>query len=139
MQSETVRPAVQNAWDILTAQLRDGGLTLFGLGLILLLAGWLGGRSKSGVGARRTLAPYLARAEIAYGAAALLFLALLWWQPTVQTSRAPLMLAAAGLLVLAVEVLRRQTAQEFPSPPGTEQGALSDEESAAENAAPDRE
>ena len=49
------------------------------------------------------------------------------------------MLAAAGLLVLAVEVLRRQTAQEFPSPSGAEQGALSDEESAAENAAPDRE
>jgi Short C-terminal domain len=115
--SETVKPAVQDAWDILTAQLRDGGLTLFGLGLILLLAGWLGGRSRSGVGARRALAPYLARAEIAYGAAALLFLALLWWQPTVQTSRAPLMLAAAGLLVLAVELLRRQTAQEVPSPP----------------------
>jgi hypothetical protein len=166
--SETVRPAVQNAWDILTAQLRDGGLTLVGLGLIVLLAGWLGGLSPRGVAARRSLAPYLARPGIAYTAAALLFLLLLWWQPTVQTSRAPLMLAAAIVLALGVELLRRQTAREVPSPPepdplGTlrrtvdrwrgrgadeqrvarlerlkrlhDEGALSDEEFAAEKAA----
>ena len=39
----SIQPAVQNAWDILTAQLRDGGLTLLGLGLIALLAVWLAG------------------------------------------------------------------------------------------------
>jgi hypothetical protein len=113
----SVEPAVQDAWDILTAQLRDGGLTFLGLGLIVLLAVWLGGPSQSGVGARRALAPYLARAEIAYGAAALLFLLLLWWQPTVQTSRVQVMLAAAVLLALGVELLRRETAREVPSPP----------------------
>ncbi len=141
VQSETVRPAVQNAWDILTAQLRDGGLTLFGLGLIFLLAGWLGGRSTSGVGARRTLAPYLARAEIAYGAAALLFLA-------------PALVAADRAdEPRAADARRRRPARArgraAPTPDRAggsrstvgrpTQGALSDEESAAENAAPDRE
>jgi hypothetical protein len=166
--SATVQPAVQHAWDILTAQLRDGGFTLVGLGLIVLLAAWLGGSSPSAVGSRRALAPYLARPGIAYSTVALLFLLLLWWGPTVQTTRGPLMLAAAGVLVLAVELLRRETAREVPSPPAPDpvgalrrtigrrpgrpveddhvaklerlarlhdQGALSDEEFAAEKAA----
>ena len=117
VESQTVRPAVQNAWEILTAQLRDGGLTLLGLGLLVLLAAWLGGTSSSAAGARRSLAPYLARADVAYGIAGALFLLLLWWQPTVQTSRVQLMVAAAALLALGVELLRRQTAREVPEPP----------------------
>ena len=123
VQSQTVRPAVEDAWAILTDQLRDGGLTMLALGLIVLLAAWLGGTSSSAVGARRGLAPYLARAEIAYGVAATLFLLLLWWQPTVQTSRVSLMLAAAALLVLGVELLRRQTAREVPEPGAIDLGA----------------
>jgi hypothetical protein len=115
--STAVQPAAQNAWDILTAQLRDGGFTFIGLGVILLVAIWLVGPSPSGVSARRALAPYLARPEIAYSVAGGLFLLLLWWSPTVQTTRAPLMLAAAVVLALGVEVLRRQTAREVPAPP----------------------
>ena len=116
VQSETVKPAAQDAWDILTAQLRDGGFTLIGLGVVLLLAVWLGGTSSSAVSTRRALAPYLARGEVAFGIAAGLFLLLLLWAPTVQTTRAPLMIAAAAILVLGVELLRRQTAREIPDP-----------------------
>jgi hypothetical protein len=115
--SVTVQPAAHNAWDIFTALLRDGGLTLVGLGVILLFSVWLVGPSASGTSARTALAPYLARPGIAYGAAAALFLLLLWWSPTVQTTRAPLMLAAALILALGVEVLRRQVAREVPDPP----------------------
>ena len=115
--SVTVQPAAHNAWDIFTALLRDGGLTLVGLGVILLFSVWLVGPSPSGTTARTALAPYLARAEIAYGVAAALFLLLLWWSPTVQTTRAPLMLAAALILAFGVEVLRRQVAREVPDPP----------------------
>jgi hypothetical protein len=114
--SQTVRPAAQHAWDILTAQLRDGGFALLGLGAIALLAAWLGGPSAKAVDARRALAPYLARPGIAYGALAALFLLLLWWQPVVQTTRPQLMLAAAAVLVLALELLRRQTAAETSAP-----------------------
>jgi len=124
VQSETVKPAAQDTWDILTAQLRDGGFTLIGLGLILLLAVWLGGMSSSSVSTRRALAPYLARAEVAYGIAAGLFLLLLLWAPTVQTTRAPLMIAAAAIVILGVELLRRQTAREIPDPGPIEFRAL---------------
>ena len=41
--STAVQPAAQNAWDILTSLLRDGGFTLLGLGVILLVAVWLVG------------------------------------------------------------------------------------------------
>ena len=116
VKSDAVRPAVQDAWNILTDQLRDGGLTLVGLGVIALAAVWIAGPTRSGVATRRFLAPYLARWEIAYGAAATLFLLLVWWSPTVQTTRARLMLVGALVLALGVEVLRRQTAQEYPDP-----------------------
>ena len=120
--STAVQPAAQDAWDILTSQLRDGGFTFVGLGVILLVALWLAGPSPSGVSARRWLAPYLARPEIAFGVAGGLFLLLLWWSPTVQTTRVPLMLAAALVLALGVELLRRQTAREIPDPPPPDLG-----------------
>ena len=112
-----IEPAVQDAWDILTRQLRDGGLTLLGLGVISLVAVWLAGASSSARATRRWLAPYLVRPEIAYGAAALLYLLLIWWRPTVQTTRIQLVLAGALVLALGVEVLRRQVAREVPDPP----------------------
>ena len=52
---------------------------------------------------------------------------LLWWSPTVQTTRVPLMLAAALVLALGVELLRRQTAREFPDPPPPDLGGPSAE------------
>ena len=118
----SLQPAVQNAWDILTAQLRDGGLTILGLGVVALFAVWLAGPSASGVASRRWLAPYLARWEIAYGVAGALFLLLLWWGPTVQTTRLRFVIGGAILLALAVEVLRRQVAREFPDPPPADLG-----------------
>ena len=120
--STAVQPAAQDAWDILTAQLRDGGFTFVGLGVILLVALWLAGTSPSGVSARKELAPYLARPEIAFGVAGGLFLLLLWWSPTVQTTRVPLMIVAALVLGFGVELLRRQTAREIPAPPPPDLG-----------------
>ena len=113
--TESVRVAAGDAWDILTAQLRDGGLTLLGLGVIILVALWLAGPSEWATGSRRWMAPYIARAEIAFGVAAGLLLLLVWWGPTVQTQRWQLVVASALVLALGVEVLRRQTAREFPS------------------------
>jgi Short C-terminal domain len=117
-----VEPAVQDTWDILTSLLRDGGLTLLGLGVILLVAVWIAGPSPSGTWLRRGLAPYLARWEIAYGAAATLYLLLLWWRPTVQTTRIQLLIAGALVLGFGVELLRRQVAREFPDAPPPDLG-----------------
>jgi hypothetical protein len=115
--TESVEQAAGDAWDILTSLLRDGGLTLLGIGVILLVAVWIAGPSAYATDARRWLAPHIARAEIAFGGAALLLGLLVWWGPTAQTHRWQLVVAAAIVLALGVEVLRRQTANEFANPP----------------------
>jgi hypothetical protein len=115
--AESVKEAAGDAWNILTDLLRDGGLTVVGLGIVLLVAVWIAGPSARATASRRFLAPYLARAEIAFGVAAGLLLLLVWWGPTAQTQRWQLVLAAAIVLALGVEVLRRQTAREFGAQP----------------------
>jgi hypothetical protein len=111
--TESVKIAAGDAWDILTEQLQDGGLTLAGIGVALLVAVWIAGPSERATESRRFMAPYLERAEIAFGVAAALLVLLVWWGPTVQTQRWQLVLVAAVVLALGVEILRRQTAREF--------------------------
>jgi hypothetical protein len=123
VQSDTVRPAASNTWDIVTDLLADGGWTMIGIGVVALLGVWLAGPSPSGSAARRELAPFLARPELAYGVTAVLFLLLLLWGPVVQTRRLSAVLAAALLLALGVEVLRRQAAREYPGVRATDLGA----------------
>jgi hypothetical protein len=123
VKSDAVRPAADDAWDILTALLADGGWTVLGLGVIAVVAVWLSGSSASATATRRELAPFLVRPEFAFGAAALLFLLLILWGPTVQTRRVQLVVAAAILLAIGVEILRRQTAREFPNAVAADLGA----------------
>ena len=106
--------AAQDAWNILTSLLAEGAWTLIGLAVIVLIGVWFAGPSASGAASRRELAPFLVRPEIAFGAAAVLFLLLVLWAPTAQTTRVPQMVALALLLALGLEVLRRQTASEHP-------------------------
>jgi hypothetical protein len=118
--STTAQTAAGDAWDILTSLLSDGGWTLIGLGVIVLVAAWLAGPGRAATAARSELAPFLARPEIAFGAAAALFLLLILWSPTVQTTRVPLMLAAAIVLAFGIEILRRQVAREHPDAAGVD-------------------
>ena len=54
------------------------------------------------------------RPELTYGAVAVVFLLLVWWGPTPAFRIAGWLIVIAGLFVLGTEVLRRQTAREFP-------------------------
>jgi hypothetical protein len=114
--TESVEVAAAHTWDIVTALLRDGGLTLMGIGVLLLVAVWIAGPSRYATGTRKWLAPHIARPELAFGGAAALLALLIWWGPTAQTQRWQLILVTAVVLALGVEVLRRQTAKEFPEP-----------------------
>jgi hypothetical protein len=113
-EAESVKQAATDAWNILTEQLQDGGLTLIGIGIALLAAVWISGPSGRATESRRWMAPYIVRPEIAFGAAAVLLLLLVWWGPVVQLDRWQFVLAVAVVLALGVEVLRRQTEREFP-------------------------
>ena len=65
--------------------------------------------------ARGWLAPYLRRPELAFGAAAFLFLLLVLWGPISYVQRPLSLLAFAILAALGVEALRRKAAREVPS------------------------
>jgi NADH:ubiquinone oxidoreductase subunit 6 (subunit J) len=125
--SESVTPAAEDAWEILTSLLADGAWTIIGMGVVALVGVWLTGGTELATRARRELAPWLARPEIAYGAAATLLLLVVWWGPTEQTRRWQFLLLGVILLALGTEALRRETAREFPAaveaPPAPERAA----------------
>jgi hypothetical protein len=113
--SESVKPAVHSAWTIGTTLLHDIAVALVLYGVVLVAAAWLGGATRPAVALRRDLAPAL-RYHLAsvYGAVALLFLLFLAWGPTPATRKPVGILLFAVLIVLGVEVLRRQVAREHP-------------------------
>ena len=110
----TQEDAVENTWSILTRLLADAGWAAVGLGVIALIGVWLVGPGRRAGDARRWLAPHLRRPEVAYGGAALLFLALLVWSPISYLERPLTILVLAVLAALGVEFLRRQAARDFP-------------------------
>lgn len=114
VKDHSVRPAANRTWTILTNLLADSGWTILGIGVVLLFGVWLAGDTRSGRGARRAFASIIGNPAWAFGIVAVLFLALLWWQPTVQTGRWQQMLVAAILLAIATLALARQTEREFP-------------------------
>lgn len=112
--SESARPAAAEAYSILTDLLRGGGWTAILIALIALAGIWLSGPGARAVPTRRALAPHLRRPEVAYGALVVLYLLLLWWRPTPQFGFARTIIVWFVLAAVGVEVLRRQTAREFP-------------------------
>ena len=114
--TESIRPAVSDAWNILTRLLADGAWTLFFTALIALAWAWLAGETRSALSARRALAGKLAKPELAFGAVVAFMVLIVWWGPTPQTHRWYLVLAATAILALGVEALRRQTARESAAP-----------------------
>ena len=114
VKDHSVRPAANHAWTILTNLLADSGWMLVGIGVVALFGVWLAGETRSGRGARRAFASIIGNRAWAFGIVAVLFLGLLWWQPTVQTGRWQQMLAIAIVLAIATEALVRETQREFP-------------------------
>lgn len=112
--SDSVKPAVSNAYDILTRLLVGAGWTAVIVGLVALIGVWVTGAGVRATSLRRALAPYLRRPEIAFGALVVAYLLLLWWQPTPQFGYAINILIFFVLALIGLEVIRRQAAREFP-------------------------
>ena len=112
--TEAVKPAAEAAWSISTSLLVEAASATIAYGVVMIGAAWLAGPTAWATTTRRTLAPYLREPRLAYGALAVIALILLAWGPTPALRRAIPALALLLLLALGVEVLRRQTAREFP-------------------------
>ena len=118
--SETVKPAIQSVWDIVSGTLRERALFALVIGVAFVAAGMLAGPGRHEVAVRRALAPYLRDQPAAvYFVVAVLFLLWLTVMPGINNLGQVLVIVLLAVLaVVGIEVLRRQTAQEFPPHPG---------------------
>ncbi len=111
----SIKAAAHDAWSIGTALLHDIALALVIYGLLIVAAAWLAGPSRPALAVRRALAPSLRDHAVAvYSGAAGVYLLVLLWGPTPAFRNIIPILLIAALLVLGIELLRRQTAREFP-------------------------
>lgn len=113
--TDAVRPAAEAAWTISTQMLRDVAQATVIAGIPLIAAAWLAGPSRAASALRRELAPWLReRPAIAYGAAVLLALLIVWWGPIPATRKPLPALLMTVLLLAGVAALRRQVQEELP-------------------------
>lgn len=109
------RPAAHQAWGIATSLLYDIATALIVYGLVLVVAAWLGGRTRPARALRRALAPTLRTRPVAgYVAVYFVLLLVILWGPTPATRQLPYIIVFIVLLAVGFEALRRQTAREFP-------------------------
>ncbi|MGA8363498.1 MAG: SHOCT domain-containing protein [Solirubrobacteraceae bacterium] len=113
--TEAVRPAAEAAWSISTSVLVDIADAMVFIGVIVVLAGMLGGRSRWATSTRHALAPYLRdRPDITFGVVAVALLILFAWAPIEATQKLIGILLITVLSLFGAQMLRRQTAGEFP-------------------------
>lgn len=115
--TEAVRPAAEAAWSIGTSVLADVAWSTVFIGVPVVLAGLLAGSTRTAVSLRRSMAPYLRdRPDIAFGTVALLLLLLFLWGPIAATRTLIGILIITVLAFFGAQMLRRETAREFPAP-----------------------
>jgi hypothetical protein len=114
--SDAVKPAITSVWNIISAGLRERALFVLVIGLGFIAGGLLAGPGRHEVRVRRFLAPYLReRPVVVYAVLAFIFLLWLTLLPTINNlGQVLIVLVLAALAVVGVEILRRQTAREFP-------------------------
>ena len=114
--SDAVKPAVTAVWNIISAGLHDRAVFVLVIGLAFIGGGLLAGPGRHEVAMRRFLAPYLREQPVVvYAVLAFIFLLWLTLLPTINNlGQVLVVLILAALAVVGVEILRRQTAREFP-------------------------
>jgi hypothetical protein len=113
--TEAIRPAASAAWSISTSVLVDVADALIFIGVLVVFAGLLGGRSRWASTVRRAMAPYLRdRPDITFGVVAVALLILFAWGPIDATQKVTGILLITVLALFGAQMLRRQTADEFP-------------------------
>jgi hypothetical protein len=116
VKSDVDRPAGHAVWAIETELLRDIGIALLAYGVVGLFAAWLAGPTRWATSFRRWLAPrFREQPLIVFGAVAFLYLLVLLWGPTASTRQLLGILLLGALIMFGVEMLRRQTLEEFPA------------------------
>ena len=113
--TDSVKGAVRDAWLVGSSLLYTIAITVVIYGVLIVLSAWLGGETRSARIARQALAPTMRDYPGAvYGVVAFLYLLIIVWGPTPAFRHLWSILLIAALIVLGVEVIRRQSVREFP-------------------------
>jgi hypothetical protein len=115
-QVSSAEPAVEAVWDIGTSLLVTVAAGAITFGVILVAAAWAAGDTRPALALRRRARPYAERGRATiYGAALLVFLALIAWAPIVAFRKPLGVLIFAVLFAAGTELWRRQVLAEPPS------------------------
>jgi hypothetical protein len=113
--TEAVKPAAEAAWSIGTSVLADISWSTVLIGVAVILAGILAGPTRVATSVRRLMAPYMRdRPDITFGVMGLLLLLLFAWGPIAATKTLTGIVIILVLAIFGTEMLRRETAEEFP-------------------------
>ena len=115
----SIQPAATAAWNIESTLLEQLATQVIVVGVMLIIAGLLGGPARASKAVRGWIAPVLnAYPEASYVGVALLVLLFLIWSPIPAASRASFIIIFIILVFLGLYMLRRETLREFPSATG---------------------
>jgi hypothetical protein len=126
VKSDVDRPAGHAVWWIETELLRDIGIALIAYGAITVAGAWLAGPARWATAFRRWLAPWFREQPVlVFATVAFVYLLVILWGPTAASRQLIGILVLGALIMFGVELLRRQTLEEFPAttavpPPATE-------------------
>ena len=120
--SESVRPSLSAFWSILSHGLAEAAWSVIAIGVVAANGVWLTGEGARAGAARRWLAPWMARTDLAWLVFAVLLVLVLWVLPL---HRFVLYLILAVLTVVGFEVVRRQIVSEYEAEGSPERRPLS--------------
>ena len=113
---EANKPAAEAIMSIATGMLAEIAGAFVIVGIPLIAAAWFAGPARIAVKARRAIAPFLRdQPAWTYGIVAFIMLLIFIWDPIPATGKPAGIIVFLVLAFFGIEVLRRQTAGEFPA------------------------
>jgi hypothetical protein len=114
---EANKPAADAVISIATSMLSEIAGAFVIVGVPLIAAAWFAGPARLAVRGRRAIAPFLRdQAALTFGIVVLVMVLIFIWGPIPATHRPAGIIVFLALALVGTEVLRRQTAAEFPDP-----------------------
>jgi Short C-terminal domain len=115
VKDESVKPAAQATVTIATAMITEIAGAFVLVGAVLAASAWFAGPQRWATAGRRALAPYLRdRPGWAFATTTIVMILVFIWNPIPATGKVAGIIVFLALALLGTEVLRRQTAVEFP-------------------------